>query len=313
MANLLSPFPVLNEKRIQELCYESSEFVFFYKKSGSEVTIGSENDLTDESCFILKAIEGDDWNHDEYDLCFSRTIKLSNLDSLFGSTGIACNTAGIGIAVVWTSSDSRQRGVIPVGEFTKKDDDKEFCVKGIFEKGTLRGVVTLKTIFYVKSVGRPLSDESYLANSYGCILGELDSIKIILDGNGSVFPIMTEENENGPLWRVICDWTNPLEDNFGDSVRIMLNTKHKCYELLEAENGDSLLIEILASAMCIVVSKIKDSSFWHNTESGIDFSEGSVCAAVHYFVNTLEWDASTPEKLSESIRLNLEGKLYNGI
>lgn len=313
MTNYLSPFPILNEKRIADLCYESQEYSFFYKKASSELSIEKEKDLADESCFILKATEGDDWNHDEYDLCFSRIIKLSNLDSLFGSSGIACNTAGIGIAVVWTSSDSRQRGVIPVGDFTKKDDDKEFLVRGIFEKGTLRGVVTLRTVFYVKSVGRPLSDETYLANSYGCILGELDSIRIVLDGNGSVFPIMTEENENGPLWRVICDWTNPTEDSFGDSVRIMLNTKHKYYELVEANNGDSLLIEILASAMSIIISKIKDSSFWHDTESGIGFSEGSVCAAVHYFVNTLEWDTSTPEKLSESIRLSLEGKLYNGI
>ena len=313
MNNFLSPFPVLNDKRIEKLCYRTTEYSFFYNKENKKVTIEKKKNDLNDSCYILRATEGDDWNHDDYELRLVRSIKLSNLETLFGCSGIACSTASIGIAILWTSSDSRQRGVIQVGEFTKKDDDKEFDIEYVFEKGTLRGSIFLKTIFFIKSVGRPLSNETFLANTYGCILGELDTIEVILDGNGSVFPIMNEENGSGPLWRIICDWIDPTEDKFDDCVRIMLNTQHKFYRLIEEENGNTLLIEIIANAMTILISKLQNSSFWNNAVSGTGFSAGSICDAVNYFVNTLEWDPSTPEKLSETIRTSLEGKLYHGI
>jgi hypothetical protein len=88
---------------------------------------------------------------------------------LFGPNGIACNNAKLGIALMWTSPDSKQRGVIPIGEIENSQRDLEFELNYEFSEAQLRGSVEFSTIIYLKEAGTPLWGEEHLANQYGCI------------------------------------------------------------------------------------------------------------------------------------------------
>ena len=50
----------------------------------------------------------------------------------------------------------------------------------------------------------------------GTILGVLDETKVIIDGNGSLFPIHMVSNLTEPLWWVQCNWEDPTQDSFTD-------------------------------------------------------------------------------------------------
>ena len=99
--------------------------------------------------------------------------------------------------------DSKQRGVIPIGEIENSQRDLEFELNYEFSEAQLRGSVEFSTIIYLKEAGTPLWGEEHLANQYGCILGELDNKFVIrLDGNGSVFPMYEIHEPGQPLWYV---------------------------------------------------------------------------------------------------------------
>ena len=80
---------------------------------------------------------------------------------------IVCEDARIGVAVQWTSSDSKQRGVVKVADFGLNNQIVEMCAEKDFGKAQLRGEVTLKTILYVATAGIPKDNESHLANTEG--------------------------------------------------------------------------------------------------------------------------------------------------
>ena len=73
---------------------------------------------------------------------------------------------------------------------------------------------------------------------------------------------------------------------------------------------EQLLKEIIASALMLVITKLKqEDDYWEESLIGNDLKRGSVSEAVYYFVNTLEWDVSSMETLSLSIRKFLDQRL----
>jgi len=133
-----------------------------------------------------------------------------------------------------------------------------------------------------------------------------DSYTIKLDGTSSTFPIY-EVNEPGqPLWYLKCDWYDPTADSMADCVSINFNTAHKNYAYLDREdkNYDSqLLAEIMASAITLLIEKVRlEQGYWEQIMQGESLETGSVGQAIYYFMETLEWDLSSPESTSLSAR-----------
>ncbi len=87
---------------------------------------------------------------DDYQLCIGRKYSIRTYQCLFGPNGIACNNAKLGIALMWTSPDSKQRGVIPIGEIENSQRDLEFELNYEFSEAQLRGSVEFSTIIYLK-------------------------------------------------------------------------------------------------------------------------------------------------------------------
>ena len=58
-----------------------------------------------------------------------------------------------------------------------------------------------------------------------------------------------------------------------------------------------------ANTLGVIITKLKEQeNYWDATTSGEDLQNGSVSEAIHYFIDTLEWDVSGPEAMSLSIR-----------
>ena len=306
MAAKISLFPILNDDLLSKVRYQPSPYEFFYEVDDQKFELQAEE--IDGSVNVHKiSDENGVWSPDDYHLCVHRNFTLKTYQCLFGKNGIACRNAVLGLALMWTSADSKQRGVIPFGELDYSMQTYQFRMKHEFKKAQLRGNVEFSTILYIKNAGTPLWNEGHLANDYGTILGELDNFIIKLDGNGSTFPIYEVEETDQPLWYVKCDWNDPRYDLFSECVSININKAHKNYKYLDKTKriyNEQLLSEIMANALCTIITTLKeqDSAEWDATINGRDLRIGSVSEAVYYFANVLGWDIMTPEKMSLSIR-----------
>lgn len=305
MPAAISSFPMITEDMLKDISIEMSEYSFGYMENSKKNFLDCERISDDSLIYMIKDNEGI-WNPDEYNFSINRQYKFNNYNTLFGENGIACSDSVVGIAVVWTSANSKQRGIIDVGEINNKYEELYFNMEYFFDKAQLRGDVEFTTIIYIKNPGNPLSNEQHLANSCGCIVGEIDKLYLRLDGIGSMFPIYEINDSDKPLWYLNCEWEDPRYDDFAECVSIYINTGHKNYKYLDKTKrtyDEQLLKEIMASALTIVITKLRSEIFWDSIVSGTaEFEDGSVAQAVSYFVTTLGWNVTKPELLSYSIR-----------
>lgn len=282
--------------------FQKGKYSFFYTDN-----TGDEHELTDESAETVYCIrdEKGKWSPDNHKIGLRCKYSLRTFNCLFGEQGIACHDAKLGLAIQWTSSDSRQRGIIKIGQFMADDDVFTKDIKEEFSIGQLRGEVSFTTIMYIAQAGNPNENERHLVNTNGYVLGELDSCTIRLDGTASSFPIYEVSEPGQPLWRLDCEWDDPTVDAFSETISINLNTSHKHYSYIDvnSDNYDrQLLIEIMSSAITLIIEKLRSDDYLDQVTRGEDLSSGSVGQAIYYFMNTLEWDLSSAEKVSLSAR-----------
>lgn len=305
MASNIFLFPTINDELLGKIRFQTSLYEFYYVRDDQEYSLRAES--VDGSVIINKIVDDEGiWAPDDYNLCVKRRYSLRTYQCLFGENGIACKNAVLGLALMWTSADSKQRGVIPIGDIENSQRDIDMNLNYEFSEAQLRGEVEFTTVIYLKSVGTPLWNEEHLANEYGCLLGELDKFVIKLDGNGSVFPMYEVNEPSQPLWYIKCDWDDPTYEQFSECISIYINKAHKNYKYLDKTKrtfDEQLLKEIMASALIVIITKLKEqNNYWDATTTGDDLQRGSVSEAIYYFINTLEWDVSTPDAMSLSIR-----------
>lgn len=313
MAEGLNLFPTLTDELFDKIRFETTPYEFSYQLNEEEFYLSDEA-IEGSNLFFKIIDEKGIWNPDENNLILRKSYKLRTYSCLFGPDGIACRGAEIGLAIMWTSQSSKQRGIIEIGSISKSQkEEASFQVEYNFGEALLRGSIEFSTIFYLKKSGNPTLAEEHLANDEGYILGELDKTVIMIDGNGSMFPIYEVNEPSQPLWYVKCDWEDPAFDMFSECVSININTAHRCFKKYLDRNkktfNDQLLKEVMAGALMVIIMKMKESAYWVQTVEGTGYQIGSVCEAVNYFVSVLEWNTSSPEHLSISIRKFLDARM----
>ena len=313
MANDILLYPFLNEDLQKKIRLQKSKFYFYYKdKNNQEHELKDEPIEAQSSIYCIKDENGI-WTQDDYNFCLRRRYCLRTFQCLFGAEGVVCKSAKLGLAMIWTSSDSKQRGVIQIGSFSNTDNILDAVAEKEFDVAQLRGEVDFSTILYIAEAGIPEMDEIHLANTNGYVLGELENYVVKLDGNGSTFPVFEVSEPGQPLWYVKCDWIDPTADSFSECVSINLNTAHKNYRYINRNEkvfNPQLLSEIMANAIAIIVEKVRlQPAFWDQIMGNDSLEQGSVGQALYYFMETLEWDLSTPESVSLSVRKFFEQRM----
>jgi|SRR5690625_1341632 len=235
------------------------------------------------------------WDPELHEINLIKDIEIPHPQFLFGEEGLVGEDDEIGLALRWFSRKSSVIDVKEVATISSGHDMLEYVIEERIEAGTLRGDMVLEVFMTDRKTGKTL--------------GVLSKQTIIIDGNASLFPIQEVNYKGEPLWWVTLDYLDPLIDTFDlSSVSISLNFAHKHARHLKLEKGinsSPLLIEIIASALEIIVSDVMDNSEWNsimNNESDV----GSVGAIIYYFINTFEWDTSSRIALAKSIRADLD-------
>ena len=310
MKNNISLFPILTDSLKNNIKITFTKYKFYYKVNNSIYDLDSELIRGSDKLHELIDSQLKTWNKERNNICFTRTCKIENCKSLFGPEGIATSDSKLGIALIWFSSDSKQRGVKTIIEFSQNDKEIEANIEFESENGQFRGLLNFQLILYLSKFGSASDDEAHLANVPGTILGELDDKYMIeLDGTGSFFPIYDyAATKSAPLWNVTCDWSDPSHDKFVEKVQININTKHINYAHLRDDNHQ-LLIEVISSALELIILKLQSNTEQWRLLEDEDFEPGSVLDAVSYFIKNLEWDVDNPESLSSSIRVFMEQRM----
>lgn len=308
-------FPTLTEDLLGKIRFQPKPYEFYFENGTDVVSLNKEQLEGSEKYYTLSDENGI-WNLDDYNLILRREYNLKSFSNLFGVEGIACRNAELGLAIMWTSKLSNMRGVIDVGGIknTSNNEWVKLSVEEKFDVAMLRGEINLKSVIYIRESGNPSAKEEFLANDKGYILGTLDEETIVLDGNGSMFPIYEINDTNKPLWYIKCDWEDPTTDSLTDTVAIYLNRAHKSYiKYLDQRKkmyfNQQLLKEIMGSALMIIILKLKESDYWNQTINGECLEKGSVSEAIYYFINVHKWDVSSPERLSITIREFLDDRM----
>ena len=322
MAAQVFLYPSLSNEKNYGLELLNKGWSVYYHNSDNELTALDYKPV--EINNSINCIETDGkWDADTCDLILNNRIVLKQFRGLFGPDGIACRSAKLGISVIWTSTDSRQRGSVKADTFCVADADyeteddqtsKEIELNLEFLAASLRGDVTLSVVVYIEEPGTPFADEKHLANENGFILGTIDTFTLRLDGTGSLFPVFEVYEQDKPLWYVRCDWVDPLSDSFSESVSININTAHKDYKYIDQTQNSfckQLLVETMAAAVCCIVEEVRNTAYWDQIIGDESHEQGSVAEAIRYFKDTLGWDLSSPLLVSESARLFFDRRMHD--
>ncbi|MBK2404080.1 hypothetical protein EPJ90_04400 [Erysipelothrix sp. strain 2 (EsS2-7-Brazil)] len=288
--NVFSTYPMLNENHINLIGYDFSEIKFYARTQYDKKIIEISEDSISDNLIILKD-ENSFWDINSQSLSVVLKMEISNSRPLFNKNGIANSGASIGLAIQWYSRESMQRGIVRVGTMDYFDNNhKEYQTEINFEVGQLRGDIVFQPFLYIEKASRQIDERSgYLQNNIGSILGGFTEVKIVLDGDGSEFPIYIVSNPNGPLWQVDCQWDDPVTESFSRSVAIRLNQNHPGYKYIDrnSKKFDQFLInDIVASSICIIITKISQSAYANCLKSNGNFEIGSVAHVANYFIQT---------------------------
>ena len=315
MSSAIALYPVLTEELLRKIGLQVMEYEFKYDFNHQQRSLvakplqGFENNHTR----LYISDESGEWDPNQFNFKFERTLLISNPYYLFGEQGIAVRDAELGIAVKWTSKPSKQRGVFIGSSISLEKSEKDVLVSinGEFSPGTLREHFDLTTILYLKKPGNPNHAEKHLANIAGIELGVLDSFTYYLSGQGSFFPVFSIQDA-GPLWRAECNWQDPRVDPFDDtSFRILLNENHPHYKHIHSASGNSvtpLLKEIVFFAIQILIENVLKDVPYDEVINGTNADSGSICQAVKYFIDTFDLETSTKEGLAFTLRKNMDDK-----
>ncbi len=133
MPAAISSFPMITEEILNDINIGMSDYSFSYIKNCKKSLLNCERVSDDSAICMINDDEGI-WNPDEYAFSINRKYKFNNYYILFGENGIACSDAVIGVAIMWTSADSKQRGIIEVGEIHNTYEELYFNMEHLLTK-----------------------------------------------------------------------------------------------------------------------------------------------------------------------------------
>lgn|SRR5690554_531068 len=307
-------YPVIS-KALYHTMKPNLEFVYSYKNNGDY----SELDVVQITKSIIKledTINEGEWDYIGNGFKMVGKLSLNKPYQYLRNRKIIVKETIVGISIVWYSSDSKQRGVIKVGELNEKSPndfitfefEKEFLPKQLLSK------IEFELVFYIDRPGKPYPNEKHIANEKGVSIGTFYLHQIQFDGIGSLFPIYTMEDPNAPLWEISINIEDsPFNDQFNDSIKVSLNTAHRAYGYIDHKKdtfNKFFFAEVIASAMATIMMEL--SSGEENWISLLDSQEpepGSIMHAIKYYIETLGWDYDSLESINKSIRLYLDKEL----
>ncbi|MDK2845114.1 MAG: hypothetical protein PWP69_1906 [Enterococcus sp.] len=312
--------PISNQislyKKIDDQLIDSAQFSIgqprLSYKMGNEI---KDIELSDEIQEIIQINEYDSmWSPNENNLIIMQELSVITPSVFFGDEGVTGDNNKIGVAVHIHSKSSGFQKTIDIGIISNQNNPVRLNLHEEFPVATLRGILNLDFFFYLKEVNEV---NIFQAKHEGMILseGNIHSLIIIIDGEGSSFPMSEFEDKQGPLWRLEKNWVEANLDTFDSSnVNLSLNTAHPLFEELKKDFrkvNRALMGDIMIQAMSMIIQQtvIIEGNSLDNED---DVLTGSILAAVKYWVSAYEVDISDMFSIQNSLRGKLDRQFLEG-
>ena len=261
--------------------------------------------LPDEINGVIHVNEYDSiWAPNEHSLEIQQDFTLKNINLLFGSQGVTLASNTIGVAAHIYSSKSGFQKTVSFATLNSTDEEKKVTFSYSFPKSFLRGDVQIDYFLYLQELKEY---NAMHASTVGMKLTERDlyNTVIVIDGEGSTFPITEFSEKGGPLWKIEKNWVEPEVEMFDTStVNLSLNTLHPLFEQLK--NGKtpisrSYMDDVIVQAMIHLIQQV--CIVEERTEEDMQNAiPGSVLSAVYYWVSTFNVNTSSLFAISNSLR-----------
>jgi|GEM_PF-3965407 len=256
--------------------------------------------------------ETSSWNHrsDPVHAIFTVSIKYPN--EFYGTYGIAASKTKLGLGIEWKAKDSKVRGYqflgyIQESETPIKLDSIDTTIKD------LTSDVYVRLVIFVSEPGVLKKDE-FFGNEKGLVLGKIDAFHICVEGKGSVFPLDTIEDQNGPLWSVFVEFDDAYSDPFDDEyIYVAFNKLNPAYKYIDFESkeyNEPFMKQTFAAALATLLLEIRsrypDEVF--NLEKKSE--PGSIHTAIKYFADVKKIDVNgSPAELAKTVTAFIEKEL----
>lgn len=266
-----------------------------------------------------------DWNPDLHNLTVGCVMtNVGDLHLLFGPDGIAATDAVLLLALEWSSADSGWRSPGQPLRLTREQLSGANEIPGLqllLPAGSMRGVGALGVQLYLGEPGTTDSADAGLARQKGARLGTLsDSVRVVIDGDGSLFPVLTESlGPDQALWEMRTSWNDPREEPFSSEyVALVLNRDHDLFEQLGTGRGGRggqtpLMRHVLASWIALLVHSVStdlDTEFDELVAVPAPAAEfASVAEAAAVLVRTGDLDTGSPGALFASVQRWLDRRV----
>ena len=298
----LSLFPTLTDKLLKKIgltiptklscfhVFNDEEREFQYDETGDSVSMISPG-----------------WDPETSAMGIRAKYKIMNPNMLFGKDGLACQDSTIGFAILWKAKDSRQRGAIHIGSL--KHGSREAIIeldKHLFDKGQFRGKLLLETVIYLEAAGIPKYDEAILSNIPGTVYGIIDKLEVHFDGSGAICQTYINPVAGGPLWKISCEFDDPLSEDFYESIIIETNPLNPGYKYIDPSSDSynpEMLREVLAEQMSTILLTIKmkcSKEEWNDIVDGNADKDSIGDITLSLMREGI--DLSTPTACAESMR-----------
>ena len=242
----------------------------------------------------------DEWNANLASLHYRQKFRIGNPSALFGKSKVTDPQNKIGIAAHIYSLTSRFHTTVMLDdEIVDSPDEKVMQFNYQLDSSWIRGRIVLEFFFFLKDLQ---VKNPFQANNIGMNLSQAPLFKttIVVDGEGSTFPITEGEYPGGPLWQIRHFWSDPMEDPFDASnIQVELNRKHPKFKQLisKAEsNGINAMLmnEIMTQAMAMIVVEasqdVKEAYGQINFDEAMD---GSIMKVVAYWTDLYDLDVDS--------------------
>lgn len=303
-------FPMLDEDQLKQLNLKIN-YKFYYYSNLNEKKIISYN--INNKNYINLDLKNQIWNTYNYDLYLEISIEGCNGEALYGQEGIAPTGSFLSLCVEWLSPKAKKRDVIKSKNFIFNNEEIfRFSFELMFQKNTFEHDIQINILIYLAECTTNLVvDELFLNNYEGVVLGYLDSKILYMSGVSSLFPIYLKEVNDARLWILEINYDDPTTDTLSDSIKLILNTKHKDYKYLDTNSPvycERLVFEIVINVITLLINDLKEKNYLNDLDC--QFNDGSILKLAKYYKNVLEIDIQNCNLLdfSNSLRLYLNSK-----
>lgn len=313
---ILDAYPKLDQPMLRKLRLTRAPLTAMSRDATGDTPITCTPEPSGSATTIWQ-LESPAWHAETHELVLDYEVSMGLPVFLFGPFGLApANGSVLGMAVQWVNADGSQRGGIPLGELAAEDRRSPWRVRRqiTFPRGLLRGTLRLSLVIYLREAGEPLDSERHLARTSGTVFGVLHEDCLLIDGNGSVFPVRQISDEHAPLWRMVCSWDDLTDPVSEENVCLELNMAHPDYPALYNRDGNGwapLMRDVLASALQLLITKAVMQAEESSIHSGQDLQEGSIGQLIAYMQDVFDLSADKitvseePELLAGQLRLAL--------